>query len=226
MKLPQISTPDALKAKHSLKGLKVGDLKSLKVSDLKNLKVPNLTSLRVSDVAKLALGRPSGAVVGLDIQPGFVAAVQGRGNGSVVVDKAASMPLAPDTLRHGEVNDEDEPRRGTARSCSARAGCRKRVRVGHRQPAHGAAHARAAPGDRRQGTGGGRELPGPGAGADAAEQRGPRLPPARRDRHAGRARASASCSWPPSATWSNGCLGAIEQRGPDPGRRSTCPPSR
>jgi type IV pilus assembly protein PilM len=53
------------------------------------------------------LGRRSGAdVVGLDIQPGFVAAVRARVNGSIVAERAATVPLASDTMRDGEVVDE------------------------------------------------------------------------------------------------------------------------
>jgi type IV pilus assembly protein PilM len=51
--------------------------------------------------------RGSGAgLVGLDIQPGYVAAVQADVNGSIVVRHAAGAPLAPDTIREGEVLDE------------------------------------------------------------------------------------------------------------------------
>jgi type IV pilus assembly protein PilM len=56
---------------------------------------------------RLNLGRRSGAdIVGLDIQPGHVAAVQARVNGSVVVKHAAGAPLPADTVREGEVLDE------------------------------------------------------------------------------------------------------------------------
>ncbi len=55
----------------------------------------------------LRLGRRSGAdVVGLDIQPGHIVAVQARVNGSVVAERAASLPLPADTVREGEVLDE------------------------------------------------------------------------------------------------------------------------
>jgi type IV pilus assembly protein PilM len=56
----------------------------------------------------LSLGRRgSGAgLVGLDIQPGYVAAVQADVNGSIVVRHAVGAPLAPDTIREGEVLDE------------------------------------------------------------------------------------------------------------------------
>jgi type IV pilus assembly protein PilM len=53
------------------------------------------------------LGRRSGAdIVGLDIQPGHVAAVQARVNGSIVVKHGAGAPLPADTVREGEVLDE------------------------------------------------------------------------------------------------------------------------
>lgn len=57
---------------------------------------------------KLNLGRHrSGAdIVGLDIQPGHVAAVQARVNGSIIVKHAAGAPLPADIVREGEVLDE------------------------------------------------------------------------------------------------------------------------
>lgn len=55
----------------------------------------------------LNMGRRSGgALVGLDVQPGYVAAVQARANGSIVVEHAAGVALPPDTVRDGEVLDE------------------------------------------------------------------------------------------------------------------------
>ena len=53
------------------------------------------------------LPRRSGPdVVGLDIQPGLVAAVRARVNGSILAQRAAALPLASDTVREGEVMDE------------------------------------------------------------------------------------------------------------------------
>jgi type IV pilus assembly protein PilM len=55
----------------------------------------------------LKLGRRGGAdIVGLDIQPGHVAAVQARVNGSITVKQAAGAPLPADIVREGEVLDE------------------------------------------------------------------------------------------------------------------------
>jgi type IV pilus assembly protein PilM len=55
---------------------------------------------------KLSRGRSRGAtLVGLDIQPGYVSAVQARVNGSILVQRAAGAALPPDTVREGEVLD-------------------------------------------------------------------------------------------------------------------------
>jgi type IV pilus assembly protein PilM len=55
----------------------------------------------------LKLGRRGGAdVVGLDIQPGHVAAVQAHVNGGITVKHAAGAPLPADIVREGEVLDE------------------------------------------------------------------------------------------------------------------------
>jgi type IV pilus assembly protein PilM len=76
------------------------------------------------------LGRQSGAdVVGLDIQPGFVAAVRARVNGSIVPEQAASLPLPGDTVRDGEVMDE-AVLSDVLRELFASSGLSKRVRVG------------------------------------------------------------------------------------------------
>lgn len=79
---------------------------------------------------KSLLGRRSAAdVVGLDIQPGFVAAVKVRVNGGIVVERAAVRPLPADAVREGEVVD-----RGvlgeTLRELFQDSGLGKRVRVG------------------------------------------------------------------------------------------------
>ena len=78
----------------------------------------------------LNLGRRSAAdLVGLDIQPGFVAAVQARVNGSVVVERAAAVPLAADTVRDGEVTDQTALT-AALRELFSGSGLNKRVRVG------------------------------------------------------------------------------------------------
>ena len=76
------------------------------------------------------LGRQSGAdVVGLDIQPGFVAAVRARVNGAIVAEQAASLALPGDTVRDGEVMDE-EALSDVLRELFATSGLSKRVRIG------------------------------------------------------------------------------------------------
>jgi type IV pilus assembly protein PilM len=76
------------------------------------------------------LGRRSAPdVIGLDIQPGFAAAVQARVNGSILAERAAIMPLAADTMREGEVIDEGALA-DVLRELFAESGLGKRVRVG------------------------------------------------------------------------------------------------
>jgi type IV pilus assembly protein PilM len=53
------------------------------------------------------MGHTAGkAIIGLDIEPGYVAAVEGR-PGRVAVERAATAPLAPGVVREGEVLDID-----------------------------------------------------------------------------------------------------------------------
>jgi type IV pilus assembly protein PilM len=79
---------------------------------------------------KSLLARRSGAeVVGLDIQPGLVAAVKARVNGAVVVERAAVRPLAADAVREGEVIDRAVLGE-TLRELFEQSGLGKRVRVG------------------------------------------------------------------------------------------------
>ncbi len=68
-------------------------------------------------------------VVGLDIQPGFVGAVQARVNGSIVAERAAVLPLPADAVREGEVVDEGQLST-VLRDLFGKASLSKRVRVG------------------------------------------------------------------------------------------------
>lgn len=83
-------------------------------------RIPNLN---------IQLGRRGGSVVGLDIQPGYVAAVQAHVNGGVTVQSAIGAPLPPDALREGEVLDE-RTLSDALRDLFARGDLSKRVRVG------------------------------------------------------------------------------------------------
>jgi type IV pilus assembly protein PilM len=94
-------------------------------------KMPSLTtSISISSLKPSRGSRSRGAtLVGLDIQPGYVSAVQARVNGSIQVQKAAGAALPPDTMREGEVLD------GTALADTLREMFRdskldKRVRIG------------------------------------------------------------------------------------------------
>jgi type IV pilus assembly protein PilM len=78
----------------------------------------------------LSLGRRSGeSLVGLDIQPGFVAAVQAHVNGSIVADRAVSLALPADSVRDGEVMDDGAVSE-VLRELFSGTGLGKRVRVG------------------------------------------------------------------------------------------------
>ena len=68
-------------------------------------------------------------LVGLDIQPGLVAAVQARVNGAILAERAAVLPLPSDTVREGDVVDEGVLSE-TLRELFATARLSKRVRVG------------------------------------------------------------------------------------------------
>ncbi|MFZ1154925.1 MAG: pilus assembly protein PilM, partial [Solirubrobacteraceae bacterium] len=81
---------------------------------------------------KLARGgrsRSGSTLVGLDIQPGYVSAVQARVNGSILVQRAAGAPLPPDTMREGEVLDGNALSE-TLREMFQDSRLDKRVRIG------------------------------------------------------------------------------------------------
>jgi type IV pilus assembly protein PilM len=73
--------------------------------------------------------RGGSTLVGLDIQPGYVSAVQARVNGSILVQRAAGAPLPPDTVREGEVLD-GVALAETLRDMFDQSRLDKRVRVG------------------------------------------------------------------------------------------------
>ena len=73
--------------------------------------------------------RPAQTLVGLDIQPGYVSAVQVRVNGKIEVQRAVGAPLPPGTVREGEVIDA-QALTETLRELFASARLDKRVRVG------------------------------------------------------------------------------------------------
>jgi len=80
----------------------------------------------------LSFGRRRGGttdVVGLDVQPGLVAAVKVRVNGSIRAERAVVKPLEPDTMREGEVVD-GEALTEALRELFAEGGLGKRVRLG------------------------------------------------------------------------------------------------
>lgn len=73
--------------------------------------------------------RATQTLVGLDIQPGYVSAVQVRAGGKIEVQRAVGTPLPPDTVREGEVID-GQALTETLRELFAGARLDKRVRIG------------------------------------------------------------------------------------------------
>jgi type IV pilus assembly protein PilM len=95
-------------------------------------KMPSLTKPLAKPNLKLGRGgrsRSGSTLVGLDIQPGYVSAVQARVNGSILVQRAAGAPLPPDTVREGEVLDGGALAE-TLREMFRDSRLDKRVRVG------------------------------------------------------------------------------------------------
>jgi type IV pilus assembly protein PilM len=77
---------------------------------------------------ELAMGPATKTIVGLDIEPGYVAAVQATA-GQMAVERAAYAPLAPGVVRDGEVVDVDTLG-DVLRSLFAEHKLAKRVRIG------------------------------------------------------------------------------------------------
>jgi type IV pilus assembly protein PilM len=93
-------------------------------TSLKLPRLPQLPSLPGRHGSRSGEG-----LVGLDIQPGFVAAVKARVNGSVLAERAAARPLDGDTVREGEVVDVDALT-DSLRELFSDGSLGKRVRVG------------------------------------------------------------------------------------------------
>jgi type IV pilus assembly protein PilM len=94
-----------------------------------SLRMPSAPSLRRGGGARRVGRSSSSPVVGLDVQPGFVTAVQVRVNGTVAVARAAGAPLPPETVREGEILDEGLLS-DALRELFSDAGLPRRVRLG------------------------------------------------------------------------------------------------
>ncbi len=89
--------------------------------------MPKLPSLNLN--LDLGRRRSGNDVVGLDIQPGLVAAAKVRVNGTIRAERAAAQPLDADTMREGEVLDA-EALSAALRELFAGGALGKHVRVG------------------------------------------------------------------------------------------------
>jgi type IV pilus assembly protein PilM len=94
-----------------------------------NLRRPGQVKLKLPSLSGLGRRSGGGVVVGLDIQPGFIAAVQAKVNGTIVAERAACVELAADTVRDGEVFD-DAVLSDAIRELFRDSGLGKHVRVG------------------------------------------------------------------------------------------------
>jgi type IV pilus assembly protein PilM len=92
-----------------------------------SFKLPRLP--RIPSLPSRPGSRSGDGLVGLDIQPGLVAAVKARVNGSVLAERAAARPLEADTVREGEVVDV-EALTESLRELFSDGALGKRVRVG------------------------------------------------------------------------------------------------
>jgi type IV pilus assembly protein PilM len=88
-----------------------------------------MPTLKLPSLPTLKLGRAGADIVGLDIQPGMIAAVKARVNGSVLAERAAVLPLGGDTVRAGEVVDQGALT-DALRELFSDSKLSKRVRVG------------------------------------------------------------------------------------------------
>jgi type IV pilus assembly protein PilM len=115
------ATPSFLKADISAESLK--KLLSSRPT------LPSLTGGASGSSKRGGRSRAATTLVGLDIQPGYVSAVQVRVNGKIEVQRAVGAPLPPDTVREGEVID-GHALTETLRELFAGARLDKRVRIG------------------------------------------------------------------------------------------------
>lgn len=76
-----------------------------------------------------SIRKPRRSVVGLDIEPGHVTAVEATANGVIAVERAVTAPLGPEVVREGEVNDPDTLAEAL-RSLFAEHGLNRKVRLG------------------------------------------------------------------------------------------------
>jgi type IV pilus assembly protein PilM len=96
---------------------------------LSSLKNTQLTMPKLPALPGLPHRSHAGDVVGLDIEPGLVAAVKVRVNGTIRAERAAALPLEADVVREGEVVDVDALTEAL-RELFSGSGLGKRVRVG------------------------------------------------------------------------------------------------
>ncbi|MHB1809817.1 MAG: pilus assembly protein PilM [Solirubrobacteraceae bacterium] len=90
---------------------------------------PLASAARLVTIGMSKRGGKGATLVGLDIQPGYVAAVEADVNGVVAVKRALGLALPPDTMREGELLDPTLLA-DSLRELFSRGHFNKRVRVG------------------------------------------------------------------------------------------------
>jgi type IV pilus assembly protein PilM len=117
--MPSQQMPSPLKANVSLGSL---SFKSL-------LRAPALSGGLGALGSNVSFRRRRTVVVGVDIQPGYVAAARAHLNGGLVIDRAATVALDADTVREGEVLNQDALA-GALRELFSSSGLDRHVRLG------------------------------------------------------------------------------------------------
>lgn len=99
----------------------------ISLSSLKQLKLPSGSPSFLT--GNISFKRRRTIAVGVDVQPGYIAAARAHANGGLVVDEASAVSLPADTVREGEVLNV-EGLAGALRELFANTELDKHVRLG------------------------------------------------------------------------------------------------
>ncbi len=101
----------------------------ISLSSLRGIKLKRPATTPSFLTGNLSFKRKRTVAVGVDIQPGYIAAARARKNGGIVVEEASAVSLPADTVREGEVLNE-EALAGALRELFANVDLDKHVRIG------------------------------------------------------------------------------------------------
>ncbi len=115
-------------ASASMPSQQMPSLKSdISLSSLKQLKLPSGSPSFLT--GNISFKRRRTVAVGVDVQPGYIAAARAHKNGGLVVEEASAVSLPADTVREGEVLNV-EALAGALRELFANTELDKHVRLG------------------------------------------------------------------------------------------------